>query len=420
MSQFKYRHLPLALAAMVACMSAHAGGYTSEDGKFSLSGFGTLGAVKLDTDEAKFNYKGQRGGAGNEFSLNPDSKIAAQGTYKFTPTVSFTAQLMSKFDAEAQYTPSVEWAFAKWQALPSLALRVGRMGAPLFMISDFREVNYANLWVRTPLDVYGQVPFSSFNGADASYQTSVGDTTLSASIFAGRADTKYSLSDITNPSKVILNNMRGINLQAEFDGGVTLRIGHTQGKLKVESDTTETLAAYAALCAPAAPCAETQALLTASGADASFTGVGLSLDRGNWLASLEYTKRKTDSYISDTTGWYASAGYRIGKFTPYLAVSKISVDKGHTNPLLGTPYAAAAFSPYVTAFLATQNTEQRTTSLGVRWDVLSNVAVKAQWDRIVKPADSLGMFYMNETVGSDFYDNKQTVNAVSLSVDFVF
>ena len=65
-------------------------------------------------------------------------------------------------------------------------------------------------------------------------------------------------------------------------------------------------------------------------------------------------------------------------------------------------------------------TEQRTTSLGVRWDVLSNVAIKAQWDRIVKPADSVGMFYVNETVGSDFYDNKQTVNAVSLSVDFVF
>jgi len=420
MSHFKHRHLPLALAAMAACMSAHAGGYTSEDGKFSLSGFGTLGAVKLDTDDAEFNYKGQRGGAGSDFSLNPDSKIAVQGTYKFTPTVSFTAQLMSKYDAEGQYTPSVEWAFAKWQALPSVAIRVGRMGAPLFMISDFREVNYANLWVRTPLDVYGQVPFSSFNGADASYQTSIGDTTLSASIFAGRADTKYSLSDITEPSKVILNNMRGINLQAEFDGGITLRLGHTQGKLKVESDTTETLAGYAALCAAAAPCAETQALLTASGADASFTGIGLSIDRGNWLASMEYTKRKTDTYISDTTGWYASAGYRLGKFTPYLAVSKISVDKRHTNPLLGTPYSAAAFSPYVTAFLATQNTEQRTTSLGVRWDVLSNVAIKAQWDRIVKPADSVGMFYVNETVGSDFYDNKQTVNAVSLSVDFVF
>ena len=108
MSHFKHRHLPLALAAMAACMSAHAGGYTSEDGKFSLSGFGTLGAVKLDTDDAEFNYKGQRGGAGSDFSLNPDSKIAVQGTYKFTPTVSFTAQLMSKYDAEGQYTPSVE------------------------------------------------------------------------------------------------------------------------------------------------------------------------------------------------------------------------------------------------------------------------------------------------------------------------
>ena len=220
--------------------------------------------------------------------------------------------------------------------------------------------------------------------------------------------------------RVPIDDQRDPVGQAEFDGGITLRLGHTQGKLKVESDTTETLAGYAALCAAAAPCAETQALLTASGADASFTGIGLSIDRGNWLASMEYTKRKTDTYISDTTGWYASAGYRLGKFTPYLAVSKISVDKRHTNPLLAMAPGVPPFSPYVTQFLATQNTEQRTTSLGVRWDVLSNVAIKAQWDRIVKPADSVGMFYVNETVGSDFYDNKQTVNAVSLSVDFVF
>lgn len=425
MSYPKHRHLPLAIAAMAACMSAHAGGYTSEDGKFSLSGFGTLGAVKLDTDDAKFNYKGQRGGAGDEFSLNPDSKIAAQGTYKFTPSVSFTAQVMSKFDAEGQYTPAVEWASVKWQALPSLSFRAGRMGAPLFMISDFREVNYANTWVRTPLDVYGQVPFSNFDGGDVTYQTSIGSATLTASLLAGRAETKYSLSDITTPSTLVLNNMRGVNVQAEFDGGITLRLGHTQGKLKVNSDTTDLIATSAASCALApipalaAACAETAAQFDAGGFDGSFTGLGVSIDRGDWLASLEYTKRKTDGWISDTTGWYASVGYRLGKFTPYLALSKVSVDSRASNALAGNPYVSS-LADGIDQFLATQNTEQRTTTLGVRWDVMSNVAVKAQWDRIVKPANSVGMFYVNESVGSDFYDNKQTVNAVSLSVDFVF
>ena len=34
---------------------------------------------------------------------------------------------MTKFDAEGQYEPKMEWAFAKWQASPGLSFRAGRM-----------------------------------------------------------------------------------------------------------------------------------------------------------------------------------------------------------------------------------------------------------------------------------------------------
>jgi hypothetical protein len=81
MSEKKLRHLPLAAAALVACVSAQAE-YQSPDGKFRLSGFGTIGVVRNGTDDAEFNYPGQLGGATKRASLNPDSKIAVQGTYK--------------------------------------------------------------------------------------------------------------------------------------------------------------------------------------------------------------------------------------------------------------------------------------------------------------------------------------------------
>ncbi|MGM3021133.1 hypothetical protein ACS2UM_27095, partial [Bacillus cereus group sp. BC317] len=86
--------------------------------------------------------------------IHPDSKVAIQGTQTFTNTVSATAQIMTKYDAEGDYIPKFEWAFAKWQAMPGLNIRAGRMGAPYFMISDFRDVGYANTPVRPNLDVY--------------------------------------------------------------------------------------------------------------------------------------------------------------------------------------------------------------------------------------------------------------------------
>ena len=101
MINHKLRHLPLAAAALVACSGAMAG-YTSPDGNFSLSGFGTLGAARTTTDEALFVYPGQGGGADKDLSINPDIKIALQGTYKFAPTFSLTSQLMTKFDANGQ------------------------------------------------------------------------------------------------------------------------------------------------------------------------------------------------------------------------------------------------------------------------------------------------------------------------------
>lgn len=427
MSDKKIRRLPLAAAAMVACMSAHAG-YTSPDGNFSLSGFGTLSAVKLDTDDAKFNNKGQGGGAGKDFDMSPDSKIAVQGTYKFTPTVSATAQVMTKYDADGAYVPGFEWAFAKWQVTPGFSLRAGQMGAPFFMISDYREVSYANLWVRTPVDVYGQVPFNNFVGADATYQMNLGSTALTTSVLVGNADTDFALSSLTTPAKIKLKHMRGINVQAELDGGITLRFGHTRGKLTIDSGTATLLANGGASCAAgyaslnpalAAACAQVTSVMTVEDENAAFTGVGISVDRDNWVGSLEYTKRKTDSFIADTTGWYASLGYRIGKLTPYVTASKIKVDSLVQNPM--SAYLPSTLASNTEAFLGAQFTEQRSTGLGVRWDVMNNLALKAQWDRISKPADSAGMFYLTQkSVDSGFFDKKQTVNAVTLSVDFVF
>jgi len=181
MTHFRFVRLPVTLAVLAACATAHAD-YTSPDGQFRLSGFGTLGASRSSTNDALFNYPGQGGGADKKASLNPDSKIALQGTYKFTPSLSATAQLMMKYDAEGEYVPNPEWVFAKWQPASGLSLRAGRMGAPFFMVSDFRDVGYANTTVRPNLDVYGQVPVSYFDGADAAYQMDVGSVTVTSTV----------------------------------------------------------------------------------------------------------------------------------------------------------------------------------------------------------------------------------------------
>jgi len=483
MSVNKLRRLPLAAAALVACVSAQAE-YQSPDGNFRMSGFGTLGAVRTSTDDALYSYPGQGGGATKHGSLDPDSKIAVQGTYKFAPTVSATTQVMTKYDAEGQYAPNVEWAFAKWQATPGLNFRAGRMGAPMFMVSDFRDVGYANTTVRPPLDVYGQVPISHFDGADVSYQLNLGSSTITATLWGGDASASYASSTSQPPVDVIIKRQVGLNLQAELSEGLSLRLGRSQGKLTIKSATADALTAGAGTSGLSAPVpnsglpklvagasngafvnaggpavasaataalaqlSQVQDLLNPESVQASFTGIGLAYDQDNWVGSLEYTKRKTKSYIADTTGWYTTIGYRVNKYTPYVGFSKITSDRRATNPLTPTSLHTSSLiantggtsSPFydgaasadagmakeyggINAVLGTQKQDEKTITLGVRWDATSSMAVKAQFDRVRKPADSNGMFLIADPYQASaqaFQNESRSVNVLTLSVDFVF
>ncbi len=431
MSDKHLRRLPLAAAALLVCVSAQAD-YTSPDGKFRMSGFGTLGAVKTNTNDAGVNYPGQGDGTGKKVNLNPDSKVAVQGTYSIAPTLSATAQVMTKINAEGDYVPNIEWVFAKWRVAPSVTVRAGRMGAPFFMVSDFRDVGYANTMVRPNLDVYGQVPVSQFEGADISHMAAFGPVTLTSTLWSGVSRGDYALADPDerSPSKIKLSRNVGLNFVAEIDNGWTLRFGRSQGKLDATSDVANQLqqgalglSAGLALLAPpdSAKWAAAANMLSVDKVDASFTGLGVGYDNGDWLVNAEFTKRKTDSYISDTTGWYVMVGHRVGAFTPYLGVSRLKTDSRSDNPatdlLVNNPNTALV-SGGIDSILNTQKVNQRTTTLGVRWDAMSNLAVKAQWDHIRKPSDAQGLFF--DPTASDFVQKKRSVNVMTLSVDFVF
>ncbi len=464
MSDKTLQRLPLALAALLTCLSAHAD-FTSADGKARLSGFGTVGAARTSTDDALFNYPGQGGGVDKQMGMEPDTKVGVQGSYKFTNTISGTAQVLTKYRASGQYQPEFEWAFAKWQAMPSLAVRAGRIGAPYFMISDFRDVGYANTAVRPPLDVYGQVPVSSFDGLDVSYQTELMGANVTSTIWGGSSRAEFSSSlrsgaSEVEPSVVKIKNSLGFNLQAEFDNGLTVRAGHAGGALTVESNTANsvinganalagsaTLQALGYGAALAADAAAVRAALTTQGVRATFSGIGASYDQDNIVLSGEFTKRKIKKgYIASTTGWYALGGYRFGNILPYVVVSKLKVDDANATLPSFAGYSAlsaglpgqigAAAVPVLTsagtvrvgtnAVLNTQKLEQKTLSVGVRWDATRSLAVKAQFDRITKPAGSDGLFLVPDLAAdyakgnSSFLNTKKNINVISVAVDFVF
>jgi hypothetical protein len=409
--------LPLAISSAFAQDSSAAP-------TVKISGFGTGALTWTNSDDAEFARPNQASGVRKDPRTGVDSNLGLQASVEINNWLSGTVQGLVRKDAEDGYGADLSWAFAKMKVSDRFSVRVGRMGLPVFMISDYRNVGYANTMVRPPAEVYSQVPFDTIDGIDGTFQHSIGDTTISAQLAVGKSKPALAAGGAVLHLETEL--LTALNVVAEH-GPLTVRVGHARTKVSIDdSASLNTLlsglrgAGAGYRIAQLAPLADA---LSVSKKQTSFSSAGAILDWNNVLVQTEYAKRKTDSYINDTSSWYLMAGYRIGKFLPYASHASLKRDGVVANTVpaacpAGYPAACTptlqALSAGVTRLSTTgAQSQQQTDTIGVRWDFHRSAALKVQIDR-VKPQHGQGLFL---TPAASF-TGPVTVGAVA--VDFVF
>lgn len=360
--------------------SAPAFGATQIGKYVQVGGFGTLGVAQTDSSEYEYIRQGQAGGVRDSLDFNLDSNLGLQGTVQPASWISGTVQLLARHHAESNITADIEWAFVKLEPIARLELRGGRMQLPMFAISDFRNVSYANTWARAPDEVYGLALLERLEGVDATYRLPVGSTSLALTLLSG----KSFFYDQAGGSRTDVSHVRGANLQWEIDG-VTLRIGQVRADVELGA-------------------VDLSDFSTARSDPYTFSGVGISVDRDRIVAQAEYVTRRSENFpqLVDSDGWYVLGGYRFGRVLPYVSLADTEPKHESSMVLAG---------------------RQTTTAAGVRWDAFSTAAFKLQ----VQQVDTHG------TRGISFvaYDNSSStlsagrpvtsrVNVASLSIDFVF
>jgi hypothetical protein len=408
------------VATMLALPLAVSTAYAQDTSPVRISGFGTGALTWTNNDDAQFARPNQPSGVSRNPGTSVDSNLGLQADYSVNSWLSLTGQGLVRKDGEDDYGAELTWAFAKAKLSDNLSVRVGRMGLPAFMISDYRNVGYANTFLRPPSEVYSQVPINSFDGADITWQQEFADTSFTAQFGLGRSKTT-----LTAGADALATRVKAFNLSAEH-GPFTLRFGRTEGKITVESSPTLVNLASNFTKAGAAfgipQLADMGMLINKPKEKGSFTSIGLSMDWKNIVAQTEYAKRKLESYSGNTNSWYALAGYRIGKFLPYYSHAKLSVPADFNNTIpttcpAGLPAACGAtvrtlYGTMEALRASAQGSSQSTDSIGVRWDVMSSIDIKFQLDR-VKPQGK-GLFVQS----SPTFHGPVTVGAIA--VDFVF
>lgn len=389
------------VTAMLAgfAMTSHA----ADGPTVTISGFGTAALTMSDTDDAQFIRPNQAAGAGESPRTGVDSNFGLQATYKMNDRLSFTGQGLVRKIARDSYGAQLAWAFAKYKVNDKLDVRVGRIGLPVYMISDFRNVGYANTMLRPPAEVYRQVTADSFDGADVVYQDTFGETTVTAQFGFGN-----SINRTPGGSRVEFKPATALHVIAEH-GPMSFRFGRADAEFSVVNN-----AQLNGLLATLRQVGLTQVAndLNVTDVRGSFTSVGFTMDYKNFLIQSEYAVRRTDTrVVMDTTSYYAMFGYRVGKFTPYYYYGNIKQDDARTYAGLPTAGPLAPLTAGVNSVV--KAALQSTNAIGMRWDFAKSAALKVQIDH-VKPKDGAGAF-VNVKPGFS-----GSVNVYAAGIDFVF
>jgi predicted porin len=394
----QYRRTLIALAAASLAFQASA----QEASPVTISGFGTAALTSSDTDDAEFIRPNQAAGVRKDWRTGVDSNFGIQATYKVNDWLSFTGQGLVRKDAIDHYRAQAAWAFAKFKVNDEVNIRVGRMGTPVYMISDFRNVGYANTMLRPPAEVYRQVNGDSFDGADVIYQHGFGDTTLSTQFVAGRSSVEVVGSDLEFKPLV------GLNFLVE-NGPFTLRLGRVQAKFTLSGNAALESLPPTLRAVGLGSVADRIPLNKVKG---SFTSIGGTYDANNIVLQGEYAQRRTDTLlVPDTNSWYVMGGYRFGKVLPYYYHGNIKQKSDRNIATLPTTGPLAPLSAGVNASI--KAALQSADAVGVRWDFMKSLALKVQYDHI-KPRDGTGAFIKATPTF------KGPVNVYAIALDFVF
>tara|TARA_R110002167_G_scaffold83488_1_gene226729 strand:- start:7 stop:1251 length:1245 start_codon:yes stop_codon:yes gene_type:complete len=386
----------------------------TDSSDFKINGFGTVGLTKNSDQDLGFRQTVSQEGIFDEYNLSQNSDLGIQANYYATDKLNFGIQLLAKKRNENSLDKSIQWAYVNYKISPKVDIKLGRIGAGGFMMSDYRHVGFTHLWTHLPTEFYGSHPVSSIDGVDLVFKESLFDGLLRARLWSGQATYDFYSTDSYE-----------INLDKLFGGGVTwendiwnLRISYSQSKAGLENNTIKPLEQALHNASLAGwPAAGNFTNLAIDNKMVRYYTAGVSYDDADWLIQSELGFVDIDSLLTPgTVSGYLSIGRKLGAVTPFVvgAWTKATDDK-LTIP---TPSIAAYFPlQQISQYAFNQfYVAQHTLSIGARWDVLPKVALKAQWDKTW--VDEYGSLLLSKR-DSAIAEKKQ-LDIFSISVDFIF
>lgn len=335
--------------------------YRPAAAELKLNGFGTV-AVGTVIEGREFLADFPKTGLyDTDLSLDPDTSLGLQLSSYFTSDFSLIAQVA--VHGANDYDPDIDWLYLNYYLTPGLSVQAGRKRLPLYYYSDYFDVGYAYYWIRPPPDVYTW-QITNYNGVSLLYEIALGQWDTSLSLYYGSEESEDNdLLGLLFEASVdeTWKNMVGIVGTAANDW-LEVRFTHMQGLIDRQISGVTVI----------------------NDARQQFLGLSVNLTFDHLLILSEFNNYKQPDNDVEYDAYLLSLGYQVGELTPHVTrsgfkqkINALGNDERHT-----------------------------TTSVGLRWDVVDNIAVKVQYDKVIDEGVVVPV--------------KGDSKSLSFAVDFVF
>ncbi len=415
----QFNLLSAAIVAVLASPSAQA---------IQFDGFMTAGAAQIvSIDEAdKGNiYIGGLGdrGISEDLSFEKDTRFGLQISSDVAENMSVVAQLLGRGE-NGNFNAIIEWAYIDYEIHETTSVHVGKIKQPVYLVNDYVEVGYAYPWIRPPQEVYLlNNPLNTVNGIELLLQFPIGPGTLSFQPYIGS-----NRDDIPNAqgSYFEAENIYGIDIK--YSGrGYTVHASNFQCEVKTfggfDTDANNPFAI------------PLHVDLNGKG-NCDVTAAGFNLDMANVVVYAEWTKRTTTEELSrpfgDTEAYYATVGYRFGKFLPHITFASIegtastfglATSNGAITPhdptdvLPGVPGNSFNFPVQI----------QTSITAGLRYEVNDSAALKIEYQVVDVEQDPAELANANQGFNYGLFNTNfsqsppmNKVGIMSVALDVIF
>lgn len=359
---------------------------------FNVSGFGTLGIVVTDSEQ--FGYRSDFSSTGAVFDgkvdLAESSNLGVHFETVFSPSFDAVVQAVYRNQDDPTLDSLLNMAFVRYTPDSNWSFRAGRVAFDLFLLTEYRDIGFAYPWAHVPNEIYSVIPHRNIDGADATYTRSLVSGSISGKLYYGQSEASLSGfgESILNPVK--FGEVVGIALdyqtpgwdislnhsQVTFDSQLVTPIANGIKQLNTQVPGFNHIWPNAGSIAAGIEIDNTKGTYTSVGGQYSLQAVTLI---------GELARIKADSLsVQDVDSGYISATYHVGLhnfFTSYAfsRTGQLADDEVNLQVLAQIPGGLLAYNGAQTV-LGFYSVNQKTASLGWRWDFTEKMSFKLQWD----------------------------------------